>query len=100
MIRFLAVDLFVILGSLAGVGMFCRNVIQNRRNNRSVDRVEATFIGGPLDGQKRDIIPNATYVYRHKSLLAPAAYKHTGWNIYEYTVDAVEGERFLTLANK
>lgn len=88
MIRFLTVDIFVIAASGVTILAFARN-FKRKRNKEAT--VLARFVGGPLDAQSKWIIPNATYVYRNSELPSPVLYKHTGFDIYEYVSDVMEG---------
>lgn len=87
MVRFITFDLIFIGSALAGLATFARSLKKKRKEVK----VFANFVGGPLDGQSKYILPNASYVYRNSELPSPVLYKHTGYNIYEYVSDVMEG---------
>lgn len=88
MVKFFTVDIFIIGAASVTIITFARSF--KKKRNKEVT-VLARFVGGPMDGKSKWILPNATYVYRNKELPAPVLYKHTGYNIYEYVSDVMEG---------
>lgn len=89
MIKFLAMELFILFGGAAGVFYYL-----NKKKKREVKQVsvDARFIGGPLDGQTRELpVANAIYLYQNRVLPGDALYKKDSVSLYDnvpiYTFD-------------
>lgn len=80
MLRIGLIELFSVGGSIAAILAYFNN-----RKNKKNTRLEATFVGGPLDGRKLGV-SSYTPLYLHKDISLPgdALYKHNGDGLYVF----------------
>lgn len=86
MLRIGLIDLFVMGSCIVTIlGYY------NSRKKKVRNRLTATFVGGPLDGQSKGV-SRYNAIYTHKDLSQPgdAVYKNRGDGIYEFD-EYVEG---------